>query len=137
MNKDVDNWIYSDKVKEHFLNPKNFLAEEPRDGDFDAMGEAGSLACGDIMRIWIKIDPKTEKIKDFKWQTWGCASAIAATSMFSEIVLERGGMRLSDALKITPQDIIKRLHGLPPIKIHCSVLVDQAFKKAADNYRKK
>lgn len=135
MKKDVGEWYYSDKVKEHFLNPQNFLVEEPKEREFDAEGKAGSLVCGDIMKVWIKVDPKTERIKKFKWRTWGCASAIASTSMFSVIVTEKGGMRLEDALKITPQDIIKRLHGLPPIKIHCSVLVDQAFKEAVKNYR--
>jgi NifU-like protein involved in Fe-S cluster formation len=118
------------------MNPKNFLSGKPKEGEFDAEGEAGSLACGDIMKVWIKIDPKTKKIKKFKWRTWGCASAIASTSVFSVMVTEKGGMKISDALKITPQDIIKRLHGLPAIKIHCSVLADQAFKNAVKNYKK-
>jgi len=130
---DVGNWYYSDKVKEHFLNPHNFLIEEPKEGEFDAEGEAGNMACGDIMKVWLKIDSKTKKIKDFKWRTWGCASAIASTSVFSDMVTEKGGMKLEDALKITPQEIIKRLHGLPPRKIHCSVLVDQAFHNAIEN----
>jgi NifU-like protein involved in Fe-S cluster formation len=134
---DVDNWYYSEKVKEHFLNPKNFLTEEPKEGEFDAEGEAGNMACGDIMKVWIKVDSKTKQIKDFKWRTWGCASAIAATSMFSIIVTEKGGMTIEDALKITPQDIIERLHGLPPRKVHCSVLADQVFKDAVKNYYEK
>ena len=71
-----------------------------------------------------------------KWRTFGCASAIASTSMFSQMVTEKGGMKLEDALKITPQDVIKRLGGLPPYKIHCSVLADQAFKKTVENYLK-
>ena len=133
---DVGEWYYSDKVKEHFLNPHNFLIEEPKEGEFDAEGEAGNMACGDIMKVWLKIDSKTKKIKDFKWRTWGCASAIASTSVFSDMVTEKGGMKLEDALKITPQEIIKRLHGLPPRKIHCSVLVDQAFRNAVSNYLK-
>ena len=136
-NRKGDEWLYSDKVKEHFLNPKNFLSGEPKEGDFDAEGEAGNFACGDIMKVWIKVNPKTGEIKDFKWRTWGCASAIAATSMFSEMVLENGGMKIEDALKITPQDIIARLSGLPPQKVHCSVLADQAFKNAVENYYKK
>ncbi|HDH04079.1 MAG TPA: hypothetical protein ENH22_00980 [Candidatus Campbellbacteria bacterium] len=135
-NKEGEEWLYSDKVKEHFLNPKNFLSGEPKEGEFDADGEAGNFACGDIMKVWIKVDPKMERVKDFKWRTWGCASAIAATSMFSEMVLENGGMTIGDALKITPQDIIARLNGLPPRKVHCSVLADQAFKDAVKNYRK-
>ena len=134
-NKNGDEWAYSDKVKEHFMNPKNFLPEEPKEGEFDATGEAGNLACGDIMQVWLKIDPETEKIKDFKWRTWGCASAIASTSMFSEMVMEDGGKTLDEALKITPKDILERLGGLPPRKVHCSVLVDQAFKNAVKNYK--
>ena len=134
-NKNGEGWLYSDKVKEHFLNPKNFLINDPEEGEFDAAGEAGNFACGDIMQVWLKIDPETEKIKDFKWRTWGCASAIASTSMFSEMVLEGGGITLDEALKITPKDILERLHGLPPRKVHCSVLVDQAFKNAVKNYK--
>lgn len=133
--KETDNWVYSEEVKKHFLHPKNFLEKEPKEGDFDAYGEVGSASCGDIMKVWLKIDPKTNKIKNFKWQTWGCASAIASTSVFSEMITEKGGMKIEEALKITPQQIIERLHGLPSIKIHCSVLADQAFKKAVEDYK--
>jgi len=133
---DVDNWYYSDKVKDHFFNPKNFITEEPKQEDFDAMGEVGSFACGDIMKMWIKIDPKTKKIKSLKWRTWGCATAIASTSIFSEMVTEGEGMTIEEALKIAPKDIAERLGGIPEIKFHCSVLADQAFKKAVENYRK-
>jgi nitrogen fixation NifU-like protein/NifU-like protein len=129
-------WLYSNEVKEHFFNPKNFLAENPEEGDFNAEGEVGNMACGDIMKMWIKVNPETKQIEDLKWRTWGCASAIAATSVFSEMVLEKGGMKLEDALKISSRDILERLHGLPPRKVHCSVLADQAFKKAVENYRK-
>lgn len=134
---DSENWYYSDKVKEHFLRPKNFLIEDPKENEFDADGEVGSVACGDIMKIWIKVDQKTERIKKMKWKTFGCASAIASTSMFSEMITEKNGMKIEDALKITPQDIIKRLGGLPPRKVHCSVLADQAFRKAIKNYKEK
>ena len=133
---DVNNWIYSDEVKKHFLEPKNFLAEEPKEGDFDTVGEVGSLACGDVMKIWIKVDKKTDKIINLGWKTWGCASAIASTSIFSEMVLENGGMTIESALKITPKDIVEKLGGLPARKFHCSVLADQAFKKAVEEYRK-
>ncbi len=119
-----------------FFNPRNILLTEPKRGEFDASGVVGSPACGDVMKMWIKIEPKTERIKKLKWRTFGCASAIASTSMFSVMLTEKGGMKLEDALKITPQDIMKRLGGLPPYKIHCSVLSDQAFKKAAENYLK-
>jgi NifU-like protein involved in Fe-S cluster formation len=135
MTKDVDNWLYSDEVKKHFVHPQNFLEGMPKEGEFDAVGEVGSTACGDVMKIWLKIDPATGRIKDFKWQTWGCASAIASTSVFSEMVKENGGMTIEEALKIKPQQIIERLHGLPSRKIHCSVLADQALKEAVKNYR--
>lgn len=131
---DAGNWYYSDEVRKHFFKPKNFLIEDPNKGDFDASGEVGSLACGDIMKMWIKIDPKTKKIKKLKWRTWGCATAIASTSVFSEMVTEKGGMVIEQALKITPKQIAKRLHGIPARKFHCSVLADQAFKKAVENY---
>lgn len=131
-----NNWYYSDKVKEHFFKPRNFITEDPKEGEFNASGEAGSLACGDIMKVWLKIDKKTGRIKDFKWRTWGCATAIASTSMFSEMVTEKGGMKINEAMKITPKDIANRLGGVPPRKFHCSVLVDQAFRNAVKNYQK-
>jgi len=131
---DVDNWYYSDKVKEHFFKPKNFASEEPKENEFNAVGEVGSFACGDIMKVWLKIDPQTDRIKDFKWRTWGCATAIASTSAFSEMVID---MTIEDALKIKPQDIAEKLGGIPDRKFHCSVLADQAFKKAIDSYREK
>ncbi len=134
---DVDNWYYSDEVKEHFFKPKNFINHDPEDGEFDAHGEVGSFACGDIMKMWLKIEPKTERIKDLKWRTWGCATAIASTSIFSEMVIKGEGMTIDEALKITPQQIAEKLGGIPDIKFHCSVLADQAFKKAIENYRNK
>ena len=132
-----EGWVYSDKVKEHFFKPKNLLFKDPKKGEFDAEGQVGSPACGDVMKIWIKIDPKTEKIKKLKWRTFGCASAIASTSMFSVMITEKGGMKLNDALKIKPQDIMSRLHGLPARKVHCSVLCDKAFQAAVNNYFRK
>jgi len=136
-NKNNKGWLYSEKVKEHFLKPKNFLKGDPKEGEFDAMGEAGSLACGDVMKVWIKIDKKTDKIKKFGWQTWGCATAIASTSAFSEMLTRNGGLKIDDALKITPHNIADYLGGIPPVKFHCSVLADQAFKKAVEEYKKK
>jgi len=132
-----DDWYYSDTVKEHFFNPKNILLDEPKEGDFDAEGEVGSVACGDVMKMWFKVDPETKKIKKLKWRTWGCASAIASTSVFSEMVTEKGGLTIDEALKISPQEIMARLGGLPMIKVHCSVLADQAFKKAVEDYKEK
>ncbi len=127
-------WAYSPIVKEHFFHPKNLLLEEPAPDQFDARGTVGSPACGDVMDIWIKVDPATERVVDLKWKTFGCGSAIAATSMFSVMVTENDGLTLTDALKIKPQDIMERLGGLPNRKIHCSVLADKAFRKAVNNY---
>jgi len=134
--KDIEGyeWIYSDKVQEHFYNPKNVFTKKNKVSDFDAKGEIGSPACGDLMRVYIKVNPKTKKITDFKWKTFGCASAIATTSILSEMVI---GKTLDQAYKITAQDIVKKLGGLPKRKIHCSVLGDQALRIAIDNYRKK
>jgi nitrogen fixation NifU-like protein len=134
-NNDGTGWMYTDLVKDHFFRPQNLLQIMPEDGEFDGYGEVGSPACGDVMRVWIKVSPDGKKIIDCKWQTFGCASAIAATSMMSTIVLENGGMTLEDAMQITPQMITKRLGGLPNRKIHCSVLGDQALKKAIEDYK--
>lgn len=93
--------------------------------------------CGDMMNMWLKVDPQTERVTTLKWRTFGCASAIAATSMFSVMITENGGMNINDALKIKPQDIMMRLGGLPNRKIHCSVLADKAFRKAANDWFRK
>lgn len=132
-----ESWAYSNIVKNHFFNPQNLLLEDPKPGEFDAEGQIGAPQCGDVMRMWIKINPKTEKIKKLEWRTFGCGSAIATTSIFSVIVTEKGGMKISDALKIRPQDIMKRLGGLPSRKVHCSVLADKAFRKTINNYLRK
>ncbi|MFH1947546.1 MAG: iron-sulfur cluster assembly scaffold protein [Candidatus Magasanikbacteria bacterium] len=133
--KQGNTWLYSDIVKDHFFNPKNLMPQGEEDNfEADGVGRVGSPACGDEMVIWIKVDPKGKKITDCKWQTFGCGSAIASTSMLSEMVLENNGMTIEDALKITPQDILKRLGGLPPNKIHCSVLGDQALTLAIKDY---
>lgn len=126
--------MYSDIVKDHFFRPRNLLLEEPISGEFDAVGEVGSPACGDTMRMWIKVDPKTDRVKKLKWKTFGCGSAISATSMYSVMMTEKGGMRIDDALEIKPQDIMERLGGLPDRKIHCSVLADKAFLKTVNAY---
>ncbi len=93
--------------------------------------------CGDVMTIWVTMDQTDDRVKDMKWKTFGCGSAIAATSMFSVMVTEDGGMKVTDALKIRPQDIMLRLGGLPNRKIHCSVLADKAFRKAVNEYFRK
>lgn len=133
-----ESWVYSETVKDHFFNPRNLLLEMPKDpAEYDGIGMVGSPACGDMMKIWIKVEPKTEKIYDMKWQTFGCGSAIAATSMMSVMVMEDGGMPINEALKIKPQDIMQRLDGLPTRKVHCSVLGDKALRKAVNDYFKK
>lgn len=134
--KDINGqeWVYSNEVEEHFFNPKNVMRDSMDEKQYNGVGEVGSPACGDLMKVWLKIDPKTEKIIDFKWKTFGCASAIASTSILSEIAI---GKTLSEAYKITPKQIIEALGGLPKRKIHCSVLGDQALRGAIDDYRVK
>lgn len=130
-------WAYTKAVREHFFKPKNLLLEDPKKAKYDAEGVVGSPACGDVMRVWLKIDGKKDRIKEFKWRTFGCASAIASTSMLSVMVSEKGGLKIDKALKIKPQDIIKRLGGLPDRKIHCSVLGDKALRAALNDWFKK
>ncbi len=129
-------WMYSDTVKDHFFNPRNLL--ENTDGFdesvFNGYGQVGSPACGDMMKLWLRVDSKTDRILDCKWQTFGCASAIAATSMMSVMATENDGMLLEDAMQLTPQMIMERLGGLPNRKIHCSVLGDKALNKAINDY---
>ncbi|MFA6457937.1 MAG: iron-sulfur cluster assembly scaffold protein [Patescibacteria group bacterium] len=127
----MNDWLYSATVKKHFLHPQNFLAEGEKFAA-DGVGEVGSPACGDVMKMWIKV--QDDRIIDLRWKTFGCASALASTSMLSEMVLTKGGMPITDALKITPDDILKKLGGLPTNKIHCSVLGDKALRAAIENY---
>ncbi len=129
-----EKWYYTDIVKDHFFHPQNLQLEDLVPEKFDAFGMVGSPACGDMMSMGLRIDPQTEVVKEMKWKTFGCGSAIAATSIFSVMVTENGGMKLDDALKIKPQHIMQRLGGLPNRKIHCSVLADKAFRKAANEY---
>jgi len=119
-------WEYTDKVRDHFLNPRNVGDLK----DANAVAEVGNLSCGDAMKLMLKINEQ-EIIEDVKFQTFGCASAIASASMLSEIIK---GMPLAEAMKITNQDIVDRLEGLPPQKIHCSVMCEEALEKAAQNY---
>lgn len=130
----MQSWFYSDIVKEHFFNPKNFLMGEPEEGSFNAVGKVGSPACGDELRMWLLVDPETERIKSCRWKTFGCGSAIAATSIASVMVTEGEGMLLDDARKLRPQDIMERLGGLPARKIHCSVLCDKSLRDAINDY---
>lgn len=129
-----NNWVYSKKVKEHFFNPKNVLTRTPKKGEFNGYGRVGGMKCGDIMEVWLKINPKTDRIKEMKWKTFGCASAIASTSVLSEMA---EGKTLKQALAIKPKDIVKELGGLPAFKVHCSVLGDRALEAAINNYLNK
>ncbi len=122
------NWLYTETVKDHFTNPRNILEDEESYKE-DGKGMVGNIKCGDQMMMAIKV--KDGRIEDCKWKTYGCASAIASTSMLSEVVK---GMKLEEAYHVTPADITKKLGGLPEHKIHCSVLGDKALRAAIDDY---
>jgi len=120
--------MYSKKVMELFQNPKNVGEIENADG----VGEVGNPTCGDLMTIYIKV--KDEKIEDIKFKTFGCAAAIATSSMITEMAK---GKTLDEAEKITRDDVAGELEGLPPMKMHCSNLATDALKGAIEDYRKK
>jgi nitrogen fixation NifU-like protein len=124
------NWVYTEKVKEHFMHPKNVL-KEGEHFKADGEGMVGNIKCGDQMMMMIKVDPKMETISDCRWKTYGCASAIASTSVLSEMIK---GMKIKDAFALSPKDIMKELGSLPEHKIHCSVLGDKALRAAINNY---
>ncbi len=132
MNEGQD-WIYTDIVKDHFLNPRNFLMGDESKFKYDATGIVGNPICGDQMKMFIKVDKNTDKITNLRWKTYGCASAIASTSALSEIAK---GKTLDEALNITAKDIDNYLGNLPKHKFHCSVLGHDALKNAIENYRK-
>jgi NifU-like protein involved in Fe-S cluster formation/metal-sulfur cluster biosynthetic enzyme len=119
--------VYSDKLLEHFRNPRN-IGEMP---DADAKATEGSLACGDMVTVFIKVDPETRVITDIKFLSYGCAANIATMSVMTEMVK---GMRLEEAKKLTFKDIVDALGGLPPTKMHCAVLSIDGLKSAIRSY---
>ncbi|MBQ2603614.1 MAG: Fe-S cluster assembly scaffold protein NifU [Clostridia bacterium] len=120
--------LYSEKVMDHFLNPRNVGVIENADG----VGEVGNAKCGDIMKMYLKIDDDT--ISDVKFETFGCASAIASSSMATELIK---GQKIQDAMKLTNKAVAEALDGLPDYKMHCSVLAEEAIKAALDDYYEK
>lgn len=117
--------IYSDKVMDHFANPRNVGEIENADG----IGEVGNAKCGDIMKMYIKIDG--DVISDVKFKTFGCGAAVATSSIATEMIK---GKKLEDALQLTNKAVVEALDGLPPAKLHCSVLAEQAMKAAISDY---
>ena len=117
--------LYSEKVLDHFTNPRN-VGEIP---DADGVGEVGNAKCGDIMRMYLKIEG--DKITDVKFKTFGCGAAIATSSMATELVK---GKSVKDAMQLTNQAVMEALDGLPPVKVHCSVLAEEAIRAALTDY---
>jgi len=122
-------WLYSDIVKDHFVNPRNVLYEDEESFPANARGKTGNVKCGDEMLMLLKIE--NDIITDTRWKTYGCASAIASTSILSETIK---GMNIKDAYALSPEDLVNKLGGLPDYKIHCSVLGDKALRAAIDDY---
>ena len=122
--------MYSKKVLQHFLHPKFFGKIKNADG----VGRTGNPLCGDVMELYLKIDEKSQKIKEIKFHTTGCAAAIASSDMVCQFVK---GKTIKEALKVDFKDILKKLGNLPPVKVHCSILAIQALKSAIDDYRGK
>lgn len=120
--------LYSDKVMDHFANPRNVGEIENADG----VGEVGNAKCGDIMKMYLKVDGGV--ITDCKFKTFGCGAAVATSSMATEMIK---GKTIEDALKLTNKAVVEALEGLPPQKLHCSVLAEQAVKAAVSDYYKR
>ena len=122
--------MYSEKVMDHFQNPRN-VGEI---ADASGVGTVGNAKCGDIMQIFLKIDDDTGVIEDVKFKTFGCGAAVATSSMATELIK---GKTVDEALQLTNSAVVEALEGLPPQKIHCSVLAEEAVKAAIDDYHKK
>ena len=120
--------LYNQTVMDHFMNPRNLGDLK----DADGVGEVGAAACGDIMKISLKIEDG--KIKDARFKTFGCGSAIASSSMATELIK---GRTIQEAMSFTNQEVVSALGGLPPVKIHCSVLAEEALKAALEDYLKR
>ncbi|MEM3086447.1 MAG: Fe-S cluster assembly scaffold protein NifU [Halobacteria archaeon] len=121
---------YSQKVLDHFRNPRNVGTIENADG----VGTVGNPTCGDLMTMYIKVNPETQRVEEMKFQTFGCGAAIASSSMMTEIAQ---GKTIEEATRITKTDIVEALDGLPPVKIHCSVLATEALHAALQDYAEK
>lgn len=119
--------LYSEKVMDHFQNPRNVGKLE----DADGVGQVGNAKCGDIMRMYIKVDPETQIITDVKFNTFGCGSAIATSSMATELIK---GKTIQEALKLSNRAVVEALDGLPAQKVHCSVLAEEAVRAAVRDY---
>ena len=122
--------VYSDKVIDHFTNPRNVGEIENPDG----VGTVGNAKCGDIMRIYLDIDPETKVIRDCKFKTFGCGAAVASSSMATEMVK---GKTIYEALEVTNKAVMEALDGLPQVKIHCSLLAEEAIHAALWDYAEK
>lgn len=120
--------IYTEKVMDHFRNPRNVGVIE----DANGIGEVGNAKCGDIMRVYLKIEDNI--VKDAKFETFGCGSAIASSSMATEMII---GKTVEEAWELSNKAVAEALDGLPPVKMHCSVLAEEAIHKAINDYRKK
>jgi nitrogen fixation NifU-like protein len=118
--------MYNEKVVDYFMNPRNVGSLD----DANGVGEVGNPRCGDVMKIYLNVD-ENDIIRDIKFETFGCAAAIATSSMATEMVK---GMRIDEALKITNKDVAKELGGLPPVKLHCSLLAEEALRAAISDY---
>ncbi len=122
--------MYSKKVIEHFTNPHNYGKIKSADG----IGKVGNPVCGDIMKVYIKVDQKKNIIEDIRFETLGCAAAIATSSMITDLAK---GKTLDEAMKINNKDVAESLEGLPPMKMHCSNLAADALHRAIEDYKKK